>query len=148
MKLVNNSNMSKAEVESTVKELTDAKISKGECIRRLFKGGLDVKDIAAVTNIRYNHVYNVVRNEILTKGLEVEQTGRNSENSKKNQILTMLAEGKSITEVSKELKCLYNYVWQIAKAAGYTKKPEQTETKDAAKPVSHKKNTKKENVVA
>ena len=33
----------------------------------------------------------------------------------------------TVTEISKELKCMYNYVWQVAKAGGYTgKKKEAT----------------------
>jgi transposase-like protein len=61
----------------------------------------------------------------LVNDLEVETSGRSNENSKKAQIVRMLEEGKTINEISKELKCLYNYVWQVAKAAGYTGKKEE-----------------------
>ena len=105
-----------------VTEMQEGKISKGACIRTLFAGGLEVKEISTITGIRYNHVYNVVKNEVLIHGLEVEVSSRNNENSKKNQILVLLSQGKSITEISKELQCMYNYVWQIAKAGGYTGK--------------------------
>ena len=100
-------------------------MSKGACIRTLFAGGLEVKEIATITGIRYNHVYNVVKNEVLVHDLEVESSSRSNENSKKNQILAMLAEGKTVTEISKELKCMYNYVWQVAKAGGYTGKKQE-----------------------
>jgi hypothetical protein len=105
-----------------VTEMQEGKISKGACIRSLFAGGLEVKEISTITGIRYNHVYNVVKNEVLMHGLEVEVSSRNNENSKKNQILVLLSQGKSITEISRELQCMYNYVWQIAKAGGYTGK--------------------------
>lgn len=124
MKLIGERTITDKAVKEIVSKIGTQNMSKGAGIRELFAGGLSVKEIAETTGIRYNHVYNVVKNEVLTKGLqdEIEKTGRNSENSKKNQILAMLKEGKTITEVSQELKCLYNYVWQIAKANGLTKK--------------------------
>ena len=124
MKLTGERTITDKTVKEIVAKIESKEISKGAGIRELFAGGLAVKEIAEVTGIRYNHVYNVVKNEVLTKGLqdEIEKTGRSSENSKKNQIIAMLEEGKTFTEISQELKCLYNYVWQIAKANGYTKK--------------------------
>ena len=117
--------ITKAQVEAAVAEMQEGKTSKGACIRTLFAGGLDVKEISAITGIRYNHVYNVVKNEVLVHGLEVETSDRSNENSKKNQILAMLEQGKTVTEISKELKCMYNYVWQVAKAGGYTGKKKE-----------------------
>lgn len=114
-------------VEAIVKEIAAGTMTKGAGIRECFAGGLEVKDIATKLGIRYNHVYNVVKNEVLVHGLEVEKSERGGENSKKAQIVQMLQEGKTITEISKELKCMYNYVWSVAKAAGYTgKKAEDT----------------------
>lgn len=124
MKLTGERTITTKAIKEIVAKIESKEMSKGAGIREMFAGGLSVKEIAEVTGIRYNHVYNVVKNEVLTKGLqdEIEKTGRNRENSKKNQIIAMLEDGKSITEISRELKCLYNYVWQIAKANGYTKK--------------------------
>ena len=113
------------QVQAAVAEMQEGKVSKGACIRTLFAGGLDVKEISTITGIRYNHVYNVVKNEVLVHGLEVETYDRSNENSKKNQILVMLEQGKTVTEISKELKCMYNYVWQVAKAGGYTGKKQE-----------------------
>lgn len=128
MKLaVVNEVITKEQVEAAVAAMQEGKTSKGACIRTLFAGGLEVKEISAITGIRYNHVYNVVKNEVLVHGLEVETSSRSNENSKKNQILVMLAQGKTVTEISKELKCMYNYVWQVAKAGGYTGKKQEEE---------------------
>ena len=128
MKLaVVNEVITKAQVEAAVAAMQEGKTSKGACIRTLFAGGLEVKEISAITGIRYNHVYNVVKNEVLVHGLEVETSDRSNENSKKNQILVMLAQGKTVTEISKELKCMYNYVWQVAKAGGYTGNKQEKE---------------------
>ena len=117
--------ITKAQVEAAVTAMQEGKTSKGACIRTLFAGGLEVKEISTITGIRYNHVYNVVKNEVLVHDLKVETSDRSNENSKKNQILVMLEQGKTVTEISKELKCMYNYVWQVAKAGGYTGKKQE-----------------------
>lgn len=120
-------------VEQIKKEIEAKTMTKGAGIRECFAGGLEVKEISNKLGIRYNHVYNVVKNEVLVNGLEVEKSTRGGENSKKNQILELLKAGKTITEVSQELKCMYNYVWSVAKAAGLTKK--QTDTPKTNEPV-------------
>ena len=119
-------------VDKIVKEIADGKMSKGAGIRECFAGGMEVKDIATKLGIRYNHVYNVVKNEILVHGLadQVIASERGGENSKKAQIVQMLQDGKSITEISTELKCMYNYVWSVARDAGFTGKKKDTKTTD------------------
>lgn len=124
--------ITEAQIKAAVTEMQEGKTSKGACIRTLFAGGLEVKEISTITGIRYNHVYNVVKNEVLVHDLKVETSDRSNENSKKNQILVMLAQGKTVTEISKELKCMYNYVWQVAKAGGYTGKKQEEEVKTEA----------------
>ena len=118
-------------VDKIVKEIADGKMSKGAGIRECFAGGMEVKDIAAKLGIRYNHVYNVVKNEVLVHGLsdQIIASERGGENSKKAQIVAMLQEGKSITEISAELKCMYNYVWSVARDAGFTGKNKKAEDK-------------------
>ena len=119
-----------------IKAAIEAKtMTKGAGIRECFAGGLEVKEISNKLGIRYNHVYNVVKNEVLVNGLEVEKSQRGGENSKKNQIVQMLQEGKSITDISKELKCMYNYVWSVAKAAGLTKKQVESNEPKVEQPV-------------
>ena len=130
MKLVGERTITAEQVAQVVEKINAKTVSKGAGIRELFAGGMEVKEIAAATGIRYNHVYNVVKNEVLVHDLEVEMSGRSNENSKKAQIVKLLEEGKTITEISKELKCLYNYVWQVAKGAGYTGKKEETTTQE------------------
>ena len=149
MKLaVVNEVITKAQVEAAVAAMQEGKTSKGACIRTLFAGGLEVKEISAITGIRYNHVYNVVKNEVLVHGLEVETSSRSNENSKKNQILVMLEQGKTVTEISKELKCMYNYVWQVAKAGGYTGKKKEatvkTQEQVVEQPVAEKQEAKEQ----
>lgn len=144
MKLVGERTIGAEQINKVVADIQAKKCSKGAGIRELFAGGLEVKEISALTGIRYNHVYNVVKNEIIVNDLEVETSGRSSENSKKAQIVKLLEEGKSINEISKELKCLYNYVWQVAKAAGFTGKKEEVvaEPVQAEAPKAKRKATK------
>ena len=125
MKITVDEMISKEAIEAAVAGMKNGTASKGATIRTLFAGGLEVKEIANITGIRYNHVYNVVKNEVLVNDLEVEKSSRSTENSKKGQIIKLLGEGKTITEVAQELKCLYNYVWQVAKGAGLTTKATQ-----------------------
>lgn len=132
MKLVGERTITAEQVNTVVTNIQEKKCSKGAGIRELFAGGLEVKEISALTGIRYNHVYNVVKNEVIMNDLEVETSGRSNENSKKAQIVRMLEEGKTINDISKELKCLYNYVWQVAKAAGYTGKKAEAEQEAVA----------------
>lgn len=123
MKLIGTKTLDNAAVQNINDQITSKAVSKGAGIRAMFAGGLSVKEISEATGIRYNHVYNVVNNEILTKGLqdEIERSVRDG-SAKKDRILELLTDGKTIAEVSTELRCMYNYVWQIAKAAGLTKK--------------------------
>ena len=114
--------ITKEQTQETLTELQAGKISKGACIRVLFAGGLSVKEISDITTIRYNHVYNVCKNEVLKNNLEADISTAREGGTKKDQILALLEEGKTVTEVSKELGCLYNQVWQVAKAAGFTNK--------------------------
>ena len=114
--------ITKKDIKAALAQLQAGEVSKGACIRTLFAGGLSVKEISELTTIRYNHVYNVCKNEVIKNGLEGEITTAREGGTKKEKILAMLETGKTVTEVSKELGCLYNQVWQVAKAAGFTNK--------------------------
>lgn len=117
-----NERITKKAIKEALAQLKEGKVSKGACIRTLFAGGLSVKEISELTTIRYNHVYNVCKNEVVKNGLEGEISTAREGGTKKEKILALLEEGKTVTEVSKELGCLYNQVWQVAKAAGFTNK--------------------------
>lgn len=133
MKLIGERTLEEKKVQELVQKFESGEMSKAAAIREMFAGGMSVKEISKESGIRYNHVYNVVRNEILVKGLqdEVEKTGRGGGNTKKNQIIALLEEGKTLTEVSRELKILYNYVWQVAREAGFTgSQPGKTGTEE------------------
>lgn len=134
MKLKGEKTINDKQVKELCGKIEKKEMSKGAAIREMFAGGMAVKEIATATGIRYNHVYNVVNNEVLVKGLseEIEKSGRASGNTRKAQILELLEQGKTITEVSRELRCLYNQVWQVAKLAGYTKKQQAEQEEKVA----------------
>ena len=117
-----NERITKTQIKETLKKLQAGETSKGACIRTLFAGGLSVKEIAELTTIRCIHVYYVCKNEVIKNGLEGEVSTAREGGTKKAQIMELLQAGKTVTEVSKELGCLYNQVWQVAKAAGLTPK--------------------------
>lgn len=123
--------ITKKEIRAALELLQKEEASKGATIRTLFAGGLSVKEISDITTIRYNHVYNVCKMEVLKNNLEADVSTEREGGTKKSQILALLDEGKTITEVSRELGCLYNQVWQIAKAAGLTKKQQAAEAEMA-----------------
>lgn len=107
MKKVEVKRISKNQVEAILK---DEKLSKSAKIRALFDGGLEVKEIATLLNIRYNFAYNVLQNHIIQNDIKVEKSERNS---KKDEIIKLLNEGKSLVEVCKATKSNYNYVWKL-----------------------------------
>lgn len=89
-------------------------ISKSQKMIQMYNEGKEIKEISTKMNVRYNFVYNVISNYCRMNDVEL-RTNRNNEDSKKSKIVELLQKGLSKTEVSKELKCNYNYVFKIEK---------------------------------
>ena len=89
--------------------------SKSKAMIELYNGGLEIKEIANAMNVRYNFVYNVISNHCRMNEIEL-RTNKTNENSKKVMIEELFKQGKSNTEIAKELKTNYNYVYKITKA--------------------------------
>lgn len=89
--------------------------SKSKAMIELYNEGLEIKEIATAMNVRYNFVYNVISNYCRMNDVEL-RTNQASESSKKVLIEQLFKEGKSNTEIAKELKTNYNYVYKITKA--------------------------------
>lgn len=96
--------------------INDASLSKSKKFIALYNEGLEIKEIASLFNVRYNFVYNVVSNYTRMNDLEL-RTNQSNGSSKKQLILDLFAAGKSNTEIAKELKTNYNYVYKITKEA-------------------------------
>lgn len=89
-------------------------LSKSQKMIQMYNEGKEIKEISTKMNVRYNFVYNVISNYCRMNDVEL-RTNRNNEDSKKSKIVELLQKGLTKTEVSKELKCNYNYVFKIEK---------------------------------
>ena len=94
--------------------LNDTTLSKSQKFITLYNEGLEIKEIASLFNVRYNFVYNVVSNYCRMNEIEL-RTNQVNGSSKKVMIEELFKQGKSNTEIAKELKTNYNYVYKITK---------------------------------
>lgn len=109
MKIKNVKNLTKAEQNKLVK---NEEVSKSQKMKTLFEAGLTIKNIAELLDVRYNFVYNVISNYIITSDIEVIK----EEKVNKKQIISeMFNNGLSVKEIAIELKTNYNYVYKIVK---------------------------------
>jgi len=92
--------------------LADTTTSKSAKVKTLFEQGFDVKEISDMVGIRYNFAYNVIRNHIVVNDVAVVT---DKKETKKDGVYKLFDEGKTLAEVSKELKMNYNYVWKLHK---------------------------------
>ena len=100
-------------VESKVTEiLQNVTTSKSSKMKEMFSLGLEIKEIATKMNVRYNFVYNVISNQIIVEGLEVETEKKES---KKDLVKVLFDQGKSNKEIAIELKTNYNYIYKLTK---------------------------------
>ena len=101
--------------QTEIKKILSGDTSKSKKMVELYNGGLEIKQIAELMNVRYNFVYNVVSNYCRMNEIEL-RTNKDNSNSKKVQIEKLFREGKSNTEIAAELKTNYNYVYKITKS--------------------------------
>lgn len=105
--------MAKKEIKKEIESVLKSEESKSSKMKKLYNLGLEIKEIAELLNVRYNFVYNVISNECRMNDLEL-RTNKNK-GGKKEQIIELVKAGKTNVEISKELKCNYQYVYKIAK---------------------------------
>jgi transposase-like protein len=88
-------------------------LSKSQKMKDLADLGYTIKEIAELTGVRYNFVYNVVSNYFnLNQDFAVEATAKAG---KKESIIELHLAGRSKKEISIELKTNYNYVFNVIK---------------------------------
>ena len=102
--------MKQNEIQTIINNAT----SKSKAMIELYNEGLDIKQIAQAMDVRYNFVYNVVSNYCRMNEIEL-RTNQVNGSSKKVMIEELFKQGKSNTEIAKELKTNYNYVYKITK---------------------------------
>lgn len=98
----------------TIKAILGSEVSKSKKMVALYNEGMEIKEIATLMEVRYNFVYNVISNMCRMNDVAL-RTNKDNGNSKKSLIIAMFQEGKSNTEIAKELKTNYNYVYKITK---------------------------------
>ena len=98
--------------EEQIKEVVSSEISKSAKIKTLFEHGLEVKEISKLLDIRYNFAYNVIQNHVIVNDIAIDTEKKAT---RKDEVFALFDEGKSLTEVSRELKMNYNYVWKLRK---------------------------------
>ena len=103
---------SKADVKKAMDAIKASKDSKSSKMKQMFDLGLDVKQIADIMQVRYNFVYNVVSNYVRMNDIKVVQVKKQS---RKDDIVKLYKTGKTNVEISKALKCNYNYVFKVVK---------------------------------
>jgi DNA-binding NarL/FixJ family response regulator len=99
-------------LDEKVEKILKTETSKSNKIKELFNLGLEIKDIAALLNIRYNFAYNVISNYIIINDIEII---KEEKESKKDKVIELHKKGKTNIEISKELKTNYNYIYKIIK---------------------------------
>lgn len=99
-----------------VKTILGSELSKSKKMVALYNEGLEIKEIANLMEVRYNFVYNVISNHCRMNDVEL-RTNVSNGSSKKQLIVELFNQGKSNTEIAKELKTNYNYVYKITKEA-------------------------------
>jgi len=93
-----------------VATIVDSELPKSQKMRNLFDAGLTINEISNLLGVRYNFVYNVMQNHILKNGYEV---SIDKSSGKKEIVRELLAQGKTIAEISQEIATTYNYVWKL-----------------------------------
>ena len=102
--------MKQNEIQTIINNAT----SKSKAMVELYNQGLEIKEIAIAMDVRYNFVYNVISNHCRMNDVEL-RTNQVNGSSKKVMIEELFKQGKSNTEIAKELKTNYNYVYKITK---------------------------------
>ena len=100
--------------QNEIQKIINNATSKSKAMIELYNGGLEIKEIANAMNVRYNFVYNVISNYCRMNEIEL-RTNQVNGSSKKVMIEELFKQGKSNTEIAKELKTNYNYVYKITK---------------------------------
>jgi len=106
--------------KTAIKKIVNQDISKSQKMIQLYNGGLEVKEVAAIMGTRYNFVYNVVSNYCRMNDVQMRVVKREN---KKATIIELIKAGKTNVEISAEIKCCYNYVFNTRKA--YEKEKQQ-----------------------
>ena len=96
-----------------INKILDGEGTKSSKMLALYNEGMEIGAIAKAMGVRYNFVYNVVSNDCRKNGNAVRV--QKKKGTVKTAIIAGIKEGKSNTEISKELAVNYNYVFKVRK---------------------------------
>lgn len=98
-----------------LKVLENGKLSKSDKMKALYNGGIEIKEIAELMEVRYNFVYNVISEYCRMEDVELRVKKKAKSGVGKEEIEKLLLKGLSVIEVCEELKIRSNYVYKIRK---------------------------------
>lgn len=81
--------------------------TKSELFRRLYDNGLEIAEIARITESHYSFVYGVISNS--------REIRKVKKITKSDTIREMYDEGKKVGEIAKELNSNYSFVFSVVK---------------------------------
>lgn len=96
-----------------ISKILNGEGSKSSKMLALYNEGMEIGAIAKLMGVRYNFVYNVVSNDCRKAGTEVRVQKKLG--TVKTAIIERIDQGKTNTEISKELAINYNYVFKVRK---------------------------------
>ena len=96
-----------------INKILDGEGTKSSKMLALYNEGMEIGEIAKAMCVRYNFVYNVVSNDCRKNGNAVRV--QKKKGTVKTAIIAGIKEGKTNTEISKELAVNYNYVFKVRK---------------------------------
>ena len=99
--------------KNAVQEILNKEGTKSSKMIALYNAGMEIGEIAKAMGVRYNFVYNVVSNDCRKAGTAVRVSKKKG--TVKANIVELLEEGKTTTEISKALQINYNYVFKVRK---------------------------------
>lgn len=99
--------------KNEIMAIVNGEESKSKKMLALYNGGIEIGEIAKLLGVRYNFVYNVVSNDCRKQGTEVRVSKK--QGSVKQAIVQLIEDGKTNTEISRELGTNYNYVFKVRK---------------------------------
>jgi len=127
MKIKNITTIENLELE-TINTVNNETLNKSQKMKLLFSYGISIKQIASLLNVRYNFVYNVIQNQVITEGLEIQES---EVSSKKELVRELFNAGHSTKSIAVTLKTNYNYIYKLVR-----------EIKDESVPVVNDQNSK------
>lgn len=94
------------------KKTEEVQISKSEMIRKEFKQGKSISEIAKLHDLRYQFVYNIVSDYCLKNKIDMPRSRQDGE-TKAQKIIELFEAGKTTRQIMVELDTYPNYISRV-----------------------------------